>query len=101
MPVVYFTIFVNILRDMNVEDDALAQQMECDRLAQPENAPDRLYSFNSAEGAYVRNIITSYYKEHIPYRFHYVYYFQHSPKFSVTREALFLREIHHDHINSN
>ena len=55
------------LRGMNVEDDALAQQMERDRLAQPENTPDRLYSFNSAEGAYVRNIITSYYKEHIPH----------------------------------
>ena len=60
------------LRGMNVEDDALAQEMERDRLAQPENTPDRLYSFNSAEGAYVRNIITSYYKEHIPHRFYYV-----------------------------
>ena len=52
---------------MNVEDDVLAQQIACDRLAQPANAPDRLYSFNTAEGAYVRNIITSYYKEHIPH----------------------------------
>lgn len=56
-----------MLLHMNVEDDALAQQMERDRLAQPEKTPDRLYSFNSAEGAYVRNIITSYYKEHIPH----------------------------------
>ena len=48
------------LQDMNVQDDALAQQIAPDRLAQPENAPDRLYSFNTAEGAYVRNIITSY-----------------------------------------
>ena len=55
------------LRGMNVEDDALAQQMERDRLAQPENTPDRLYSFNSAEGAYVRRNIKSYYKEHIPH----------------------------------
>ena len=51
---------------MNIEDDVLAQQVAHDRLAQPENAPDRLYSFNTAEGAFVRNIITSYYKEHIP-----------------------------------
>ena len=55
------------LQDMNVEDDALAQQIARDRLAQPENAPDRLYSFNTAEGAFVRNIITSDYKEHIPH----------------------------------
>ena len=53
------------LQGMNVEDDVLAQQITRDRLAQPENAPDRLYSFNTAEGAFVRNIITSYYKEHI------------------------------------
>ena len=55
------------LQGMNVEDDVLAQQIACGRLAQPANAPDRLYSFNTAEGAYVRNIITSYYKEHIPH----------------------------------
>ena len=52
---------------MNIEDDVLAQQITRDRLAQPENAPDRLYSFNTAEGAFVRNIITSYYREHIPH----------------------------------
>ena len=52
---------------MNIEDDVLAEQIAHDRLAQPENAPDRLYSFNTAEGAFVRNIITSYYKEHIPH----------------------------------
>ena len=58
---------------MNIEDDVLAQQIAHDRLAQPENAPDRLYSFKTAEGAFVRNIITSDYKEHIPHWFH-VYY---------------------------
>ena len=52
---------------MNIEDDVLAQQRAHDRLAQPENAPDRLYSFNTAEGAFVRNIITPDYKEHIPH----------------------------------
>ena len=52
---------------MNVDYDVLAQQMARDRLAQPDTAPDRLYSFNTTEGAYVRNIITSYYKEHIPH----------------------------------
>ena len=55
------------LQGMNVEDDVLAQQITRDRLAQPENAPDRLYSFNTAEGAFVRNIITSDYKERIPH----------------------------------
>jgi len=53
------------LRGMNVKEDIVAPQMAHDRLAQPEIALDRLYSFNSAEGAYVRNI-TSLYKEHIP-----------------------------------
>ena len=61
------------LQGMNVEDDVLAQQIARDRLAQPENALDRLYSFNTAEWAYVRNIITSYCKEHNPHWFH-VYY---------------------------
>ena len=31
-------------RDMNIDNDAVAQQVAHDRL-QPENAPDRLYSF--------------------------------------------------------
>ena len=52
---------------MNIEDDVLAQQIAHDRLAQPENAPDRLYSFNTPEGAFVRIIITSYCKDHIPH----------------------------------
>ena len=55
------------LQGMNVEDDVLAQQIARNRLAQPEIAPGRLYFFNTAKGAYVRNIITSYYKEHIPH----------------------------------
>ena len=71
IPSIIYACFVlhNIceLRGMNVEEDIVAQQMARDRLAQPENAPDRLYSFNSAEGAYVRNKITSFYKEHIPH----------------------------------
>ncbi|XP_068674456.1 uncharacterized protein [Montipora foliosa] len=71
IPSIIYACFVlhNIceLQGMNVEDDVVAQQMARDRLAQPENAPDRLYSFNTAEGAYVRNIITSFYKEHIPH----------------------------------
>ena len=51
---------------MTMEDDAVARQVACDRL-QPEDALDRLYSFNSAEGAHVRNITTQFYKEHIPH----------------------------------
>ena len=54
------------LQDMNIDDDAVARQVAQDRL-QPENAPDRLYSLNTAEGAHVRNIMTLFYKEHIPH----------------------------------
>ena len=72
MLVVYLAMFVNCRHEED-EDDVLAQQIAHDRLAQPENAPDRLYSFKTAEGAFVRNIITSDYKEHIPHWFH-VYY---------------------------
>ena len=44
---------------MNIEDDVVAQQMAHDtcRLAQPENAPDRLYSFTTAEGANVNHVL--------------------------------------------
>ena len=54
------------MQNMTIEDDAVARQVACDRL-QPEDAPDRLYSFNSAEGAHVRNITTQFYKKHIPH----------------------------------
>ena len=54
------------IHNVNIDDDAVACQVACDRL-QPEDAPDRLYSFNSAEGAHVRNITTLFYKEHIPH----------------------------------
>ena len=82
------------LQGMNVEDDVLAQQIACGRLAQPANAPDRLYSFNTAEGAYVRNIITSYYKEHIPHWFH-VYYLAY---FIAKGIGSFLSENNHNHL---
>ena len=54
------------IHNLNIDDDAVACQVAYDRL-QPEDAPDRLYSFNSAEGAHVRNITTLFYKEHIPH----------------------------------
>ena len=55
------------MQNMTIENDAVARQVTCDRL-QPEDAPGRgLYSFNSAEGAYVRNITTEFYKERIPH----------------------------------
>ena len=82
------------LQGMNVEDDVLAQQITRDRLAQPENAPDRLYSFKTAEGAFVRNIITSYYKEHIPHWFH-VYYLAY---FIAKGIGSFLSENNHNHL---
>lgn len=56
IPSIIYACFVlhNIceLRGMNVEDDVVKQQMARDRLAPPENAPDWLCSFNTAEGAY-------------------------------------------------
>ena len=54
------------MQNMTIEDDAVARQVASDRL-QPEDAPDRLYSFNSVEGAHVTNITTQFYKEHIPH----------------------------------
>ena len=55
IPSIIYACFVlhNIceLQGMNVEDDVVAQQMAHDRLPQPENVPDWLYSFNTAEGA--------------------------------------------------
>ena len=48
VPCIVYACFVlhNIgeTRDMNIDNDAVAQQVAHDRL-QPENAPDRLYSF--------------------------------------------------------
>ena len=52
------------MQNMTIEDDAVAWQVACDIL-QPEDASDHLYSFNSAEGAHVRNITPQFYKEHI------------------------------------
>ena len=66
VPSIVYACFVlhNIseIRGIDVDDDAV----EYDRL-QPQCAPDRLYSFNTAEGTHVRNIITLLYKEHIPH----------------------------------
>ena len=50
----------------SVEEDMIARQLACERL-QPSNAPDRLYSFNTAEGTNARNTITRFYREHIPH----------------------------------
>lgn len=70
VPSIVYACFVlhNIceIRGINVDDDAVAHQVAYDRL-QPQRAPDRLYSFNTAEGTHVRNIITLLYKEHIPH----------------------------------
>lgn len=70
VPSIVYACFVlhNIceIRGMNIDDDAVARQVARDRM-QPENAPDRLYSFNTAEGAHMRSIITLLLKEHIPH----------------------------------
>ena len=71
IPSIIYSCFVlhNICETLdgnNVDDDAVARQMARDRL-QRQDGPDRLYSFNTAEGTHVRNITTLYYKEHIPH----------------------------------
>lgn len=43
---------------MQVEDDDVARQIAHDRSVQPDTEPDRLYAFNTAEGAHIRNVIT-------------------------------------------
>lgn len=51
---------------VSLEDEAVAQQLANARM-QPDMPPDRLYSFNTAEGTSTRNTITMYYREHIPH----------------------------------
>ena len=45
---------------VRMEDELVTRQLTNERM-QPNNAPDRLYSFNTAEGTSTRNIITLYY----------------------------------------
>jgi len=49
-----------------LEDEAVARQLANERM-QPNIAPDRLYSFSTAEGTSTRDIITLFYREHIPH----------------------------------
>ena len=51
---------------VSLEDEAVARQLANARM-QPDMTPDRLYSFNTAEGTNTRNTITMYYREHIPH----------------------------------
>ena len=52
--------------NMKLDDDHLQRQMEYDQQVQPNIAPDRIFSYNSAEVEHVRNVITAYIKEHFP-----------------------------------
>lgn len=69
IPIIVYACFVlhNIceMKGVNIDDDTVAQQIAHDKLTQPCTAADRLYSFNSAEGTHVRNVITLMYKEHL------------------------------------
>lgn len=51
---------------VSMEEDVVARQLAYERL-QPSNAPDRLYSINTAEGTNARNTIALFYREHIPH----------------------------------
>lgn len=65
VPCIIYACFVlhNLceLQDINIDDDAVARQVAHD-ISQPENAPDQLYSFNTAEGTHVRNTVALFYK---------------------------------------
>ena len=51
---------------VNIDDDHVRQQIEYDKEMQPNVAPDQIFSYNSAEGVHVRDIITKYINEHLP-----------------------------------
>jgi len=51
--------------DMRMANDLVQRQVEHDKQVQPEIAPDRIFSYNSADGERVRNVITAYIKEHL------------------------------------
>lgn len=55
--------------NMQIDDDHIQRQIELDRQMQPNVAPDRILSYNSAEGLCVRDVITKYIKEHLPDHF--------------------------------
>ena len=71
VPNVVYACFVlhNIckVKGVTIDDDIVAQQIAQDKLTQPNTGADRRYSFNTAEGTYVRNVITAMYKEHLPH----------------------------------
>ena len=71
VPNVVYACFVlhNIceVKGVTIDDDIVAQQIAQDKLTQPNTEADRRYSFNTAEGTYVRNVITAMYKEHLPH----------------------------------
>ena len=70
VPNIVYACFVlhNIceMKGVTIDDDIVAQQIAQDKLTQPNTGADHRYSFNSAEGTYVRNVITAMYKEHLP-----------------------------------
>ena len=51
---------------VNIDDDHVRQQIEYDKEMQPNVAPDRIFSCNSAGGIRVRDIISKYINEHLP-----------------------------------
>ena len=51
---------------VDIDDDHVRQQIEYDKEIQPNVAPDRIFSYNSA-GVRVRDIITKYINEHLPH----------------------------------
>lgn len=54
------------MKGVTIDDDIVTPQIAQDKLTQPNTEVDHRYSFNTAEGTYVRNVITAMYKEHLP-----------------------------------
>lgn len=54
------------IKGVTIDDDSVAQQIAQDKLTQPNTDADCHYSFNTAEGPYIRNVIAAMYKEHLP-----------------------------------
>lgn len=73
VPSVIYACFVlhNIceLNAMPVDADDVTRQIERERDNKQNTEPDRLYNINTAEGVYVRDVITLLFKEYLPHTY--------------------------------
>ena len=61
VPLIIYACFVlhNVCEqnDMRMDNNLVQRQVEHDKKVQPEIAPDRIFSYNSADGEPVRNVL--------------------------------------------